>query len=262
MFEERLIFKPTRDVKTDPGKLGLPFREVWLQARDGVRLHAWLVPGGRPCAWVWYHGCDGNIGEKLEIARLVHGALGVSILIFDYRGYGRSEGRPSERGLCLDGAAAVQWVRREPELRELPLVLYGRSLGAAVAIETARREGCAGLIVESAFVSIQAMAAATVLGRVIGPLMSTRLNNLAKIGAVQAPVLVLHGDADEKVPVGHALRLFRAAPEPTELFLVSGASHDDIAERAGRPYLQALERLLRRAGVPEQAAAQAALHPA
>jgi len=249
VFEERLIFKPTRELTTDPATMGLAFREVWLQAADGPRLHAWLIPGPRRALWVWFHGYDGNIGDKLETVRLVSQGLGVPILIFDYRGYGRSEGRPSEGGLYLDGEAAVRWARDEPGLKGLPVVLFGRSLGAAIAVETARRQDCAGLVIESAFVSIQAMAAATLLGRIVGPVMRTRLNSLAKIGSVRAPVLVIHGDRDEKVPFDHGLRLFRAVGEPKELLAVRGAAHEDVPERAGPSYLATLDRFLRRVGV-------------
>ena len=257
VISERLVFKPDHQIEAHPSDFGLDFEELRLQTSDGLRLHAWLFPGKRDVAFIWFHGNSGNITQRLDTVQLLHDHLGVSILLFDYRGYGRSEGRPSEPGVYRDGEAAVAWVRQHPRLGKQPLVLFGRSLGSAIAVEMALRfhrppagegkgEGLAGVVLEAAFLSIQEVAKKALPGRIFTPLFTTRFNNAAKIKIVRAPVLIIHGDRDGDVPFSHGLRLFKRASEPKWLYTVAGAGHDDIMQIAGEEYFATLDRFLER----------------
>ena len=156
-FLDHQIFRPTGSVDARPEDLGLDYEEVFLTAGDGVRLHAWFFPGGSGVTLVFFHGNAGDISHRLDMIPVLQAGLDASILLFDYRGYGRSEGAPTERGVYLDSLAAAEWARQREGTRAV--VYYGRSLGAAAAIETALREPPDALIIEAAFLSVAEMAA-------------------------------------------------------------------------------------------------------
>ena len=245
--EDRFIYFPIRELVGTPADLGLSYREVWFEADDGVALHGWWVPGRTGLTWLWLHGNAGNIGDRLENLALLHERLGVNIFIFDYRGYGQSAGRPSEAGLYRDAAAALAQVRGLPDSDPARTVLFGRSLGAAVAVELATREAVRGLILESPFTSIRAMARVALPHVPLGPLLRTRFDSLTKVPALRVPLLVLHSPTDEVVPYAQGEELFAAAPAPKWFHAIgSGACHNDSYLRGGDPYWQAVGEFLTR----------------
>jgi fermentation-respiration switch protein FrsA (DUF1100 family) len=212
--------------------------DVWLEARDGVRLHAWFIAreGAR---WVtlYLHGNAGNITHRLtHIQEIV--AAGSSILILDYRGYGKSSGRPSEQGLYLDSQAAFAHLLGMG-YRADQIIVQGESLGTAVAIDLASRQPCAAVILEAPFTSASDVAG-TVLP-VLGPLLVRSYNSLPKMRRISAPKLFIQGDHDEIIPPRLAQALYRAAPDPKSFWVVEGAGHNDIVETAGPRYRQKLE---------------------
>ncbi|HKY07399.1 MAG TPA: alpha/beta hydrolase, partial [Candidatus Binatia bacterium] len=221
---------------------GLEFEDVFFTTSDGVRLNGWFVPHREaPSTLVWFHGNAGNIGNRVENIKLLHDLVKVNIFIFDYRGYGRSLGRPSEAGTYLDGEAALELVRNKiGDKAETRIVLFGRSLGAAVAAEMANRFHSQGLILESPFISIAAMARVIFPWLPIGPLLITRYDTLDKIKKIKVPVLVLHGNRDEIVPFEHGKAIFAAAPEPKKFFTIVGASHNDTYAIGGETYFREL----------------------
>lgn len=230
----RLIYQPTRY----PGgwwhtQAALGAQDVWLRARDGLRLHAWFVevPGSR-LVTLYFHGNGGNLANRPGHLREMM-AAGSSVLIFDYRGYGKSEGRPTERGLYRDADAAYDQLigmGYDPGR----IVVLGESLGAAVATDLARRRPCAGLILECPFTSFSAMAGTIV--PLLGRLFASGFNTRGKIAGVRAPVLIVHGDRDTTVPYAMGRAVFAAANEPKWFFAVQGASHKTIVEAAGPLY--------------------------
>lgn len=251
-LERRFIFFPMRELELLPADLGLTAEERWLTSDDGTRLYGWWLRGRGRRALVWYHGNAGNISHRLDNARLLVGRLGLDILLVDYRGYGRSEGTPDEVGLYRDGWAMY----REAAARFPPeaIVLFGRSLGAAVAIEVARAAPCGAVILETPFLSIPAMARAA-FPFLPTSLLRTRFDNERKIPHLKVPKLILHGDRDEIVPLAHARRLYELAPPPKQFFLIRGASHNDTYLVGGDPYLEAWRRFLDETG-PARAAAE------
>ena len=244
-LEDAFIYFPNRTLAGTPADLGLPYRDVEFQADDGVALHGWWVPGQTGLTWLWLHGNAGNIGDRLENLTVLRERLGVSVFIFDYRGYGQSTGRPSEPGLYRDAAAALAQVRALPDADPARIVLFGRSLGAAVAVELATREPVRAVILESPFTSIRAMARVALPHLPLGPLLRSRYDSLAKISALRVPLLVLHSPTDEVVPYVQGEALYAAAPEPKRFHAIGGgAGHNDTYLRGGEPYWQALDSFL------------------
>jgi len=224
-LERRFIYFPSRTVEVDPSRVGLAFREVVFTTGDGVRLHGWLIPGRVPTTLLYSHGNGGNIADRVSIARLLSDQLGVGIFMYDYRGYGKSEGTPSEAGLMADAVAAREALVREG-VADGHIVYFGRSLGTAVTVDLAVRHPPRAVVLESPFTSARAMANLVLPGS--GYLIRTRFDSLGKISKLRAPLLVLHGDADEVIPYAQGRALFEAAPEPKTFVTIRGGRHYDL----------------------------------
>jgi len=207
--------------------------DVWLTTYDGVRLHAWWVRReGSPLVTLFLHGNAGNVTERASHIREITEA-GSSVLVLDYRGYGRSSGWPTEAGLYRDSEAGFTHLLGMG-YREREIILHGESLGTAVAIDLANRRPCAGLILEAPFTSA-ADVAATVLP-VLGPMLVSGYNSLPKIRWVREPKLFIQGDRDEIVPLRLGQALFAAAQAPKSFWIIPGAGHNNILETAGADY--------------------------
>jgi len=239
--ERSFIYYPTTRLEATPADYGLPFEDVRPTAEDGVRLHGWYVPGPRAVTILWCHGNAGNISHRLDNLRLMRERLGVATLLFDYRGYGASEGTPSEIGTYRDARAFRSWLRNRQVVAG-PVVYFGRSLGAGVAAQLAAEDPPAALILETPFTSVRAMANATVPGA--GYLFRTRYDTLGRIVDVRAPVLIFRAGADEIVPSHHGRALFEAAREPKRFVEIPGARHNDTYVVGGASYWQAWEGFL------------------
>ena len=224
-LERSLIYHPSRTIEGTPAALGLAYEDVEVTTDDGVQIHGWLVPGTRSATLLYCHGNAGNISHRLSKIEAFHNRLGLSILIFDYRGYGQSEGVPGEEGTYADARAMNAWLREQDSG---PVVYLGESLGAAVATRLATEDPPSALVLEAPFGSVQAMASATVPGA--GWLFRTRYDTLGIVGRAGAPLLVLHGDADEVVPHRQGRAVFDAALEPKTFVTIPGARHNDAHE--------------------------------
>ena len=244
LFETRFIYFPSRAHEVTPKSLGLAFEDLTLTADDGVRLHAWYLPVPNPRWTVLVsHGNGGNVSHRLDRALLLQARLGASVLLYDYRGYGRSEGSPDEAGTYRDARAAYQWLVRHGKTRVDRLVLFGESLGSAVALDLALSKPAAALVLESPFTSVPDMARTTIF-LPLAPLVRTRYDNLAKVVRLRIPLLVLHGDHDGVVPFALGRRLFEAAPEPKRFYAIPGADHNDTYLVGGEAYWKAVASFL------------------
>ena len=214
-------------------------QDRWLRAADGTRLHSWWFPKANArFATLFLHGNAGNVTHRIDHAQAVLLA-GSAFLVLDYRGYGKSDGRPSERGLSQDADSAYAELERlgyEPN----QIVLQGESLGTAVAVDLATRKRCAGIVLESPLTSLSAMAGAVL--PVLGPLLAHGFDTRNRIARVHAPLLVIHGDADEIIPFSQGQAVFRAANEPKSFWRVAGAHHNDLLPTAGPEYAERLRR--------------------
>jgi fermentation-respiration switch protein FrsA (DUF1100 family) len=245
MLEERFIFFPDPHLEATPEAVGLAYEEVYFTTEDGIRLHGWFVPAsGARWTLLWFHGNAGNISHRLHNLQQMHRHLRLNVFIFDYRQYGRSQGKISEKGTYLDASAALQTLHQRLDLNPQSIILFGRSLGSAVAVDLARRAPCLALILESPFTSVPDMAAKAMPLLPIGRLLRTRYDSLRKIAQVTVPVLILHGDRDEVVPFEQGQRLFTAANEPKTFYTIPRAGHNDTYMVGGEPYWQAWKRFL------------------
>ena len=236
-MEERLIFHPDNTVSQTPRDAGLKFDDVYFTASDGVRLNGWFVPyPNARRTLVWFHGNAGNISHRIHNLKLLHDKVKINVFIFDYRGYGRSGGKLSESGTYLDGAAAIELLGNRYNVEMQQLILFGRSLGAAVAVEMATRNKSLVLILESPFSSVPEMARTVFPLFPLGPLLRTQYNNLDKVRRIKSPLLVLHGDQDEIIPFSHGQKVFEAAPEPKKFHAIVGAGHNDTYLVGGEVY--------------------------
>ncbi|NLZ02694.1 MAG: alpha/beta hydrolase [Pirellulaceae bacterium] len=228
IFEEQFIFFPSRYPQGDWNPAGLKFEDAQFTASDGTPLHGWYVPHENPRAVVLFsHGNAGNLSDRAEMLRALNGRAGVSVMIYDYRGYGKSGGRPAEKGLLLDARAARAWLARRAGVAETRIVLMGRSLGGAVAVDLAATDGARGLVLESTFTSIAEMAAVHYPWLPMRSLIRNRFDSLAKIGRYRGPLLVSHGDSDRVVPYEMGRRLLAAANEPKTFLTIEGGDHND-----------------------------------
>jgi len=243
-FEEAFIYFPSREEFGTPADHGLDYHEAYLTTADGVRVHGWHVPARGPLTLLWFHGNAGHVGHRLEQLALIHERLGVGLFLLDYRGYGRSEGRPSEQGTYRDASAALAYLRAQREMDPEGIVLYGQSLGCAVAVELATRGRVRGLILEAPFASVPAVARAIYPFLPVGPFIRNRYDSLSRIARVGAPVLILHSEHDEIVPYAQGRALFAAAAEPKRFYTILSAGHNDPYYRGGSGYWQALREFL------------------
>ena len=212
-------------------------QDLWLTTADGLRIHAWWMPQpGAGAVTLFLHGNAGNVTHRASTLRQI-AAAGNSALLLDYRGYGRSEGSPTERGLYRDADAAYDWLIAQGWSAN-GIIIHGESLGTAVATDLAARRPCAGLILEAPFPSARAVAAHVL--PILGPLLVWGFDTRAKIAHVHAPLLIIHGTADEVIAFALGREVFVAASQPKTLLAISGAHHNDIARTAGAAYHERL----------------------
>lgn len=245
-MEHSFLYFPVKELAATPALLDLPYEEVLFPAADGVLLHAWFIPGksGKPLI-LFCHGNAGNISHRVENLYLFRRELGVAVLIFDYRGYGRSEGTANEEGTYADARGALDWLE-ERGWRPERMIYFGRSLGAGVAVQMALEKEPAGLVLETPFPSVPAMGRHhySLFYFLLGWTVQARYDSLEKISRLHVPLLIFQGDRDNIVPEKMARRLFERANEPKTFYLIPGAGHNDTYDVGGREYWDAWRRFL------------------
>jgi fermentation-respiration switch protein FrsA (DUF1100 family) len=227
----RYIFHTSNNEVGTLTQAGIVFEDVWFHSADGLQLHGWFIPGktDRPLV-LFFHGNAANITHRVPNLRYLH-SLGVPVFIFDYRGYGASQGRPfGEEDLYQDARGALDWLRKRGWKADR-MIFYGRSMGAAVALHMALENLPAGVVLEAPFTSLREIARETtpILYAIWGWWsIGKRFDNLEKVSRLQRPLLIVHGEQDPIVPYDMSLRLFAKANQPKNLILISGARHSDI----------------------------------
>jgi uncharacterized protein len=235
---EGQIFFPDPYLVGTPGDEGLAFQDLRFKTQDGVTLHGWLVPADPSVGLILFcHGNAGNISHRLDNIRRLH-EIGLSVFIFDYRGYGLSGGRIMESGFYLDAEAAYAVARQHADREKLKLVLFGRSLGGIAAVYLASEHPCSGVILESTFTNLGAMAKIHFPLPVPESLLRSRLNSVDRIGRITARTLFFHGDHDDIVPISLGQELFEAATGPKEFVVIPAAGHNDTYFVAGPEYFR------------------------
>ena len=246
-LERRVSYSPVREVVYSPSDVGVAYDEVWLKSADGVALHGWFVPGERDVTFLWLHGNGGNIAYHLEHLRDLHANLGVGVLLFDYRGFGRSGGIATEKGFYRDAAAALGHLKGRAGVDPDRIVYFGQSLGTAIAVELATHEAPLGLILEAPFPSGPYMAHRMLpflpmwFHRYVVP---NRFDTAARLRRLSAPLLIVHGELDTTVPHEAGEAVLAAANEPKEMLTVPRAGHVDSHAVGGSAYYAALRRFV------------------
>ena len=250
LLENRFIYFPPRYPEgfSSPENYGLRLEEVWLTTKDKVHLNALFLPNGHSQkVLLWFHGNAENIGYGLGQMAEFSG-LGVNVLAVDYRGYGKSEGSPDEAGVYCDADAAYDYLMEARHFRSEDIIIFGHSLGGAVAIDLASRRGCGGLIVQSSFSSAREMARRMFHIPLFEYIPKSRFDSLSKIRQVRAPILIMHGTCDEVVPFWMGKKLYAAAPEPKSFFSIEGAGHNDVLLVGGESFLNCLRQFITTCG--------------
>ena len=245
-MQPRLIYYPnlpTRELTDTPVETGLDYEAVTLHTDDGLQLSAWFIPHPAPRATLlFFHGNAGNLSHRIESIRLFHD-LGLAVFIIDYRGYGQSEGRPSETGTYRDAAAAWDYLVDERHIAPQEIVIFGRSLGAAIAAELASRTRPAALIIESAFTSVPNMAARIYPWLPVRWLSRYRYDTRRALEAISSPVLIIHSREDDIIPYAEGEQLFTHAREPKQ-FLELHGGHSDGFLVSRETYTQGIDDFL------------------
>jgi uncharacterized protein len=232
-FENSLIFHPSAYPAGDWHPAGLDVEDAWFTAADGTHLHGWYAPAKNPRAVVLFcHGNAGNIAGRAATLAILQRYVGASTLMFDYRGFGRSEGSPNEAGVLADARAARRWLAEREKIAETDIVVMGESIGGAVAVDLAACDGARALVVQSSFNNMPDVAAYHFPWLPVHLAMRTRLDSAAKIGDYHGPLLQSHGDIDGIVPLRYGQRLYEAANEPKKFLLYSDHDHNDPMPQA------------------------------
>jgi hypothetical protein len=243
-YERQAMYYPIRDLFRTPADAGLLFEDVAIGTEDGETLHGWWVPSGRHAAPVvlFFHGNGGNVSHRLE-KLAVFRDIGADTLIVDYRGYGKSSGTPSEPGLYCDARAAYQWLITAGGVSADRIIVYGESLGAAVAVHLAAETQTAGVILESGFTSVPDIARKRFPFLPVQWILQHGFDALDKVSRINAPVLVLHSREDELFDMSHPERLLAAAQPPKQMVELRGG-HNDAFLVSADAYREALAAFL------------------
>lgn len=245
--QDSLLYYPNlggREYEATPAQLGMPYEAITLTTSDGIRLDAWYVPAERARGALLYaHGNGGNISHRLDAIRMFRD-MGLSVFIFDYRGYGRSNGEPSEEGTYLDAEAAWQYLTAQRGIAPSRTVMYGESLGAAVAARLAARHPPAALVLASGFTSVPDMAAGLYPWLPVRWLSRYRYDTRRYLQDMHAPVLVMHSREDDIIPYRHGRALYDAAHEPKQFVELRGG-HNDLYLANGEVFTREVQMFVK-----------------
>jgi fermentation-respiration switch protein FrsA (DUF1100 family) len=243
LMQDRMVYFPIRRITAVPADIGLPYEPVRLETADGVKVSGWFVPAEQARGVVLFlHGNAGNISHRLDSINTFH-RLDLSVFIIDYRGYGQSEGKTSEQGTYLDGEAAWRYLVEQRQIPPKEIILFGRSLGGAVAAWLAQKYSPSALILESTFTSVPDVAAKHYPLLPVRLLARLKYNTLERLAEINCPVLIVHSPDDEIIPYSHGQQLFAAAQEPKEFLKLRGG-HNEGVFVSGKQYEAGLDAFI------------------
>ena len=246
LVQSHIVYQPnipTRKIIATPASIGLDYETIRLTTEDGLTLHGWFIPAQKERAiLLFFHGNAGNISHRLDSIRIFN-ELGLSTLVFDYRGFGQSEGQPSEEGTYRDAKAAWRYLTEHRQVPSNKIILFGRSLGGAIAAHIGVGHDTGGLVLESAFTSLPAIAADIYWFFPAKWLTRMKYDTKAALQAVSSPILVIHSPEDGLVPYSHGKELFETAGKPKQ-FLELRGGHNGGFLQDRELYLQGLDRFL------------------
>lgn len=247
-WQNRLMFVPAQFIYLTPEDLAMAYEDVWLEVGNGEKLHGWWLPANYQTEKVllYLHGNGGNVGDNLEHARRFQ-RLGFSVLLIDYRGYGRSQGNfPTEAQVYEDAGIAWDYLVETRQIKPQNIFFYGHSLGGAIAIDLAvKKPDIAGLIVQGTFTSMKDMVGVRKEYRFFPNLLvHQKFDSIDKVQELKMPVLVIHGTSDEIIPYTMSEELYEVLRVPKQLYLVPNAGHNDVATIAGVKYQEKIKEFV------------------
>ncbi len=229
-FERSMIYYPDPNLEVSPSAIGLAYEDATITASDEVRIHGWWIPAEVNRGTILFcHGNSGNISHRLESIRIFH-QLDLNVFIFDYRGYGKSSGSPSEEGTYLDAAAAYDYLREYREISPGKIIIFGRSLGGAVAIELTEDREAGALICESTFTSAVDMGKLVFPYLPAGLLVFDKYDSISRVEDLSLPKLFIHSREDDLIPFAQGERLYQAAAPPKEFLEIRGGHNEGFLE--------------------------------
>jgi len=246
VIENKLIFFPFKYPQGywQPETFGLKVEDVIFEAPGGVKLHGWFVKNdSAKTTLLWCHGNAGNVTDRLDNLTKFQ-RLPANVFIFDYRGYGKSEGSPSEAGVYFDAEAAYDFLLSAKGIKPKELIIFGRSLGGAIAIDLATKKPCRKLVLESTFTSAADMAKEMFGAIPVQWVVKSGFDSISKIKKLELPVLFFHGNRDGVVPFELGRQLFEAANEPKDFYEIEGAGHNDTYIVGGDAYFEKFREFL------------------
>ena len=237
LVQSKLLYYPdlpSRKLTASPVDIGLDYSPVTIKTSDGVKIHGWFVAAQpEKGTLLFFHGNAGNISHRLDSIKIFH-ELGLSTLIIDYRGYGQSQGVISEQGSYLDAEAAWDYLTQTRKIPAPQIIVFGRSLGAAIAAHIAANHLPGALILESAFTSVPDMAARLYPVLPVRLLSRFQYNTKKMLRSVSCPVLIIHSPDDEIIPFENGLQLYDSARQPKELLRISGGHNEGFLVSSSR----------------------------
>lgn len=244
LLQQQMVYHPTKAIGATPSTLGYEFEDVQLVTEDEVRIHGWFIPSDSTDLTVLYfHGNAGNISGRLETIQLLH-ELGLNVFIIDYRGYGKSDGSPSEQGTYKDARAAWKYLQSSRAISDSSIVIMGRSLGGSVAAWLAARKSPAATVIESTFTSAADLGADLYPWLPVRWMINFEYNTLQNIREIDSPLFMAHSRDDQVVPFHHGEKLFEAARDPKKFIELEG-SHGSGFWETGAKYRDGLKKFLK-----------------
>lgn len=224
-LENTSVFFPGKIINVNPSQVGLAYEDLYIRTSDGVKINAWLSTSSPKASTIIFaHGNAGTMGERVLKMKFWHD-LGLNVLMFDYRGYGRSGGYPTEKGIYLDAEAVYDYLQSRKDIDSNRMIGYGASLGGVVIIDLATKRKLSAIIIESSFTSAKDMAR-RLYPMVPSFLMSIKFDSESKIGKITCPKLFLHSREDQTIPFRIGQKLYQAASEPKSFLLIHGGHND------------------------------------
>lgn len=243
-MQSRLVFFPDRKITLTPDDINLKYENITLQTHDAVRINLWFVPAkNAEYTVIFCHGNGGNLSYVLDTVELMH-QFGLNVAAFDYRGYGNSEGHPSEQGVYTDAEEVYRFLVETKGIKENEIIVMGRSLGGAVAANLAKNHNPAACIVESAFTSIADMGANQYPFYPVKIICRFKMRTIDYIKQIKSPVLIVHSSEDEIVPFSHGRKIFEAANDPKSFLEIRGSHNEGFSDSIDI-YKSGLEKFLK-----------------
>jgi fermentation-respiration switch protein FrsA (DUF1100 family) len=243
IFQSSFVYFPERSLMGDPSRIGLEYEPVYFETPDKIKLSGWFIPNESDRGVILFcHGNAGNISHRLDSIEIFH-RLGLEVFIFDYRGYGLSEGNPSEQGTYRDAKAAWHYLIEQRQVNPDEIIVFGRSLGGGIASWLAESNQPAALILESTFVSLPDVAAVLYPYFPVRLLLRFEYNTVEHLRGVNCPVLIIHSRDDEIMPFTQGQQLFEMAKEPKKFLEISG-THNGGFITSGKYYESGIDEFV------------------